>query len=82
MVKNKAPKAAPMVYVGPSIRGVVRQYTTFTNGLPKDLDKKAEEIPAIRGLIVPVNQLPKAMADIRNREGLCYALYKKVQSKI
>ena len=41
------------VYCGPTIRGVVKQFTFYTGKLPPALVEKAQAIPAINALIVP-----------------------------
>lgn len=43
-----------MVYCGPSIRGVAKQYAVFSGEIPAALENKCHEIPMLRGLIVPL----------------------------
>ena len=40
------------VYCGPSIRGVIRQYTSFTGELPDRMKK-----PMVKSLIVPYDKV-------------------------
>ena len=42
------------VYCGPSIRGVIRQYTSFTGELPDRMKKLIEQHPMVKSLIVPL----------------------------
>ena len=57
MKKKTAETTGQLIYAGPTITNVVKQYTIYTNGLPKILEEKIEEVPAIKKLIVPVNRL-------------------------
>lgn len=78
MKKSTKAASAAIVYCGPTIRGVAKQYTVFQNGLPAALEEAAQAKPAIRGLIVPLEKLPEAMRDLRNGSGSIFALYQSV----
>jgi hypothetical protein len=43
-----------VMYLGPTLRGVVRTGTVFEGGLPKNLSVLAEKKPIINNLIVPL----------------------------
>lgn len=45
------------VYCGPSVRGVARQYTSFTGELPEPMKKLVEQHPAVQNLIVPYDKV-------------------------
>ena len=69
----------PCVYCGPTVRGVVRQYTTFQGGIPDALGDFIKEHPAARRLIVSTAQFP-AMRRRLDTPGTAEAkLYKQVK---
>lgn len=74
-------KKGVVVYCGPTIPGVAKQYTIYNNGLPAALEKRAEEIPEIRGLLVPLDRLPETMKNLRGQYGHVYRLYRMVQAR-
>lgn len=41
--KKAAEAAGMVVYCGPSIKGVARQYTAYNNGIPEGLKQAAEK---------------------------------------
>lgn len=41
--RKAAEAAGTVVYCGPSIRGVARQYTAYNNGIPQGLKEAAEK---------------------------------------
>ena len=55
-------EAAPMVYVGPPIKGTILHstFTVFSDGIPGEY----REHPALRYLFVPPGQLDRARAEI------------------
>ena len=65
---KKAEQATTVVYCGPSIPGVAKQYTAYTNGIPTAL---AEAIV----------KLPEAMKNLRSGTGHISRLYRLVQVK-
>lgn len=80
MAKNqKAAKSGPVVYCGPSIPGVAKQYTVFTGGLPDALKRAVEQRPVLAELVLPLEQLPEAMKSLRAESGHIYELYRIVQ---
>ena len=51
-------RAEPVVYCGPNIpKGNLLSMAVFRGGLPGSVQRLAEKIPEIGGLIVPVSQL-------------------------
>lgn len=57
-------EVCPCVYCGPSVRGVARQYTVFSDGkLPKALQEFIEKRPAVAALVVAVG----LFADMRRK---------------
>ena len=61
------------MYIGPSIRGVVRHGAAFSGGLPARVEKLADAKPIINNLIVPVSDLADAIKR-SNEEGTAVAV--------
>lgn len=77
--KSAAPAPAESVmYVGPSIRGVIATATVFNNGFPEIVNRKIEECPSLTELFVPVSEVGAALKDIQNKEGAISVFYGKV----
>lgn len=79
--KKAAEAAGTVVYCGPSIKGVARQYTAYNNGIPEGLKQAAEKNKILAALVVPLEDLPEAMRQLRQRSGRIYTLYKAVQGR-
>ena len=77
----EAEQATTVVYCGPSIPGVAKQYTAYTNGIPTALAEAIVKQPAMEGLVVPLEQLPEAMKNLRSGTGHISRLYRLVQVK-
>ena len=73
---KKAEQATTVVYCGPSIPGVAKQYTAYTNGIPTALAEAIVKQPAMEGLVVPLEQLPEAMKNLRSGTGHISRLYR------
>lgn len=79
--KKAAEAAGTVMYCGPSIKGVVRQFTAYNNGIPEELKAATEKNKVLAALIVPLEDLPEAMRQLRQKSGRIYTLYKAVQGK-
>lgn len=77
-IKNPEPET--VIYMGPTIKNVAIQGTVFEGGIPSELEEKARDIPAIRALIIPVKNLPKANAELATPGSALDVLYKKVEA--
>lgn len=82
------PKAAaatqeesPVVYIGPDIPGA-KQYTTYNAGLPDALKEKIIEHRVFESLVVPVERLAKASAELAKEGSALNILYQKASEKI
>lgn len=69
-----------MVYVGPDIPGA-KQYTVFNNGLPDALKEKIKEHPFFDSLVIPVEKLAKANAELAKQGSALSILYQKAGKK-
>lgn len=75
-------KGAALVYCGPSVRGVVKQYTVFSSGLPREVEEFVGKHPLINDLIVPVenfSEMRKKIETPGTRESL---IYRNIKSEI
>lgn len=83
MEAAEAAKAAEAVtYVGPDIKKVAINGTTYIGGLPDVLQEKIEQIPAIRGLLVPISKLAETGVAIATKGTALNNLYESVQVKL
>lgn len=58
-------KAGPLVYCGPTVKGVAKQFTVYTNGLPATLEKYMEEHPAAKALTVTMDRFATVRENLR-----------------
>ena len=79
--KKAAEAAGTVMYCGPSIKGVARQFTAYNNGIPEELKAATEKNKVLDALIVPLEDLPEAMRQLRQKSGRIYTLYKAIQGK-
>lgn len=73
-------KEETVVYIGPDIPGA-KQYTTYNAGLPDALKEKIKEHPFFNSLIVPVERLAKANAELEQKGSALSALYQRACEK-
>ena len=76
-----AAEAGTLVYCGPTIPGGAKQFTSYRGGIPEALAAARKQTPVLGGLIVPLDQLPEAMRQLREKTGSIYALYRKAQKR-
>lgn len=70
-----------VVYLGPDIDRTVNHGTVFQGGeLPGYLEEKIKQIPAIRGLIVPVSRYAEVAREITLPTGRFRTLYDTINS--
>lgn len=80
MMTAPAKAAGTVVYCGPTIPGVAKQYTFYTNGIPASLAAAIERNPPMGGLVIPLDRLPETMKNLNGRRGHIYRLYRLVQA--
>lgn len=71
-VAEATPKAPKITcYVGPSITGALQNGTIYAGELPAIVKDIIEKVPEIGALMVGINALPQAQAELRDpRSGL------------
>ena len=52
------------------------------SAVPDALNQKAQEVPLISNLILPISELREARQQIEGRSGSLYAIYLEVQKTI
>lgn len=72
----------PKVYCGPSVRGVVRQYTVFTGEIPEMVADFIKEHPAASALIVPTERFAEVRKSLETRGTAEAILYKQIKSEL
>lgn len=82
--KKETAKTAAMAvaYVGPDIKKVAINGTTYIGGLPEELQKKIDQVPALRGLLVPISKLAETGVAIATKGTALNTLYTAVQVKL
>ena len=73
--KEPEKQAGIVVYIGPDIPGA-KQYTTYNNGLPDALKDRVKTQPFFNSLIVPVERLAQASAELA-KEGSALSVFFK-----
>ncbi len=86
-ITSRSAKTAPsgaattLVYCGPTIPRVCTKYAMFST-IPDALNKKAEELPLIRELIVPITAFAEVRVKIESGTGAIFGIYQEVQKKL
>lgn len=73
-------EAEIVVYIGPDIPGA-KQYTTYNAGLPDALKEKIVEHRVFESLVVPVERLAKASAELAKEGSALSILYRRASGK-
>lgn len=78
----KQAAAGPVVYCGPSVRGIVRQYTVFMGDIPDMLKDFIQDHPIAVSLIVPTDQFAQMRSKLETAGTAEAILYKQLKSEI
>lgn len=70
----------PYIYIGPTIRNKIKQYTVYTGGTPKALIELTKEVPAIGALFVSVDKLQEAKQELMDKTSVLSVMYEHVVS--
>lgn len=70
------------VYCGPSVKGVARQYTVYSGGLPEAVKAFMEAHPLAKQLIVPVNRLADMRLKLETKGSKEMLIYQKLRSEL
>lgn len=80
--KVTAEKATPCVYCGPTVRGVVKQYTVFTGNIPEPLQAFIGKHPEAKALLVAVDRFAETRKKIETAGSAESILYHKIKSEL
>lgn len=77
--KDELKNAVPtVVYLGPEIPGIVSAGAVFNNGLTKKLEEKAEKLPEIKMLMVPLKDAVKIKKELRKETSAAKICYQRI----
>ena len=79
--KTEAAKTEVMAYIGPTISRVAVSGSVYKAGLPRKLEEKLKEIPAMGELIVPVSKLGASRKQVRDKASSLAAVYRFVEQQ-
>ena len=83
--KKKVPAAkeqASLMYLGPTITGVVRHSTNFKNGaLPEKVRECIAQFPVMQKLFVPLEEMPAAIRELSKEQSALKTIYSQVAKK-
>lgn len=79
--QEKGQKIGPMVYCGPTVRGVARQYTVYSGSIPEELASFIDNHPAARALVVPVEHFAQLRLKLEEQESAEAILYRKIKAE-
>lgn len=81
-VEKKQEKRENLVYLGPTITGVVRHSAVFENGvLPERTQKCVAEFPMMERLFVQLDEMPEAVKELRKEQSVLSTIYKQIANK-
>ena len=80
--KTPAKKQGNLIYLGPTITGVVRHSTIFKNGvLPEKLNKCVEEFPAMKKLLVSTEEISMVTKELMKEQSATATIYAQTDKK-
>jgi len=71
-----------VVYCGPSVRGVARQYTVYQGGVPQALAEFGKNHPAVMALTVPLERFAATRTALESKGTAQAALYKQILKEL
>lgn len=71
-----------LVYCGPSVRNVARQYTVYAGKIPEELCEFIGKHPAAGGLLVPVEKFAETRRRLETKGTAEAVLYNKVKTEM
>lgn len=80
--KTGAKESGKVVYCGPTVRGVAKQYTVYAGGMPKELEEFIQKHPAAAALVVPVDRFAQTRKRMENAGTAEAILYRKIKSEL
>lgn len=75
-------KQGNVMYLGPTITGVVRHSTIFKNGvLPQKVTECVEQFPAMKKLFANMEEIPSAVKELNKEQSALATIYAQTAKK-
>ena len=71
-----------MVYIGPTIKHIVKEGNAYRGGYPPRLEEKILNNPVLKDLLVPVSELAQARKELRKTGSRLVSIYNKVKEDV
>lgn len=80
--ETRPEKKGNLVYLGPTITGVVRHSDVFEDGvLPERTQKCVADFPMMERLFVQIDEMPEAVKELRKEQSVLSTIYKQTVNK-
>lgn len=76
--KQPVNDSGPLMYIGPTIPGLVATATVFNNGIPEAFTAKAQECISLSELLVPIDKVAEKTREIQKGIGATSVFYQRV----
>lgn len=80
--KAGAKEREKVVYCGPTVRGVAKQYTVYAGGMPQELEDFIKKHPEAAALVVPVERFAQTRKRMETAGTAEAILYRKIKSEL
>ncbi len=81
--QKKQKQRETCVYCGPSVKGVVRQFTVYTDGnMPQMLRDLMQAHPGMKGLVTSIEQFPVVRRNLENKQSAEAILFQKLKLEL
>ena len=78
----KMAKQDNLMYLGPTITGVVRHSTIFKNGvLPVKVKECVDAFPVMNKLFIPMAEIPAAVKELKKEQSALGTIYSQTSKK-
>ena len=58
-------KNSQVVYIGPTLKGIVTKNTIFASGIPSEVKEQLNKYPILNKLVIPIKNLPKVNMEMQ-----------------
>lgn len=69
-----------VMYIGPTLYGVVKNGAVFSGGIPKTLERLTEKKPVIKHLMVPLSGIVQAKREISTEGTVAAVAWRRIQA--
>ena len=81
--EGKQQSREAVMYLGPTIVGVIRHSTVFKEGiLPEKVQECIKQLPMMERLFVPIGDIPEAVKEINKNQSVLRTIYVQVTNNI